>query len=376
MKCAAVIVENRFDPAGIIAAHKRFLPSDWKVIHINEPCIKNSQDYTNLLTSLPFWENLAEFERVLIFQHDSGLLRTGIEAFLPWDYVGAPWRDFLPYGGNGGLSIRSVQAMIKVIQEIPYSSEMGAEDVYFCRGIMELGLNMAPAEVCSEFSCEQVYRLGTLGYHDIDECLAPWQSANVRSQAFKTVEELDRIHVGSEAWIVGKGPSLQLLKASDFGPGPILTLNEAVLHVEPLEIQNPIYSIQKDGASPRFPNKCQCLNKTGGKCEFDMVHPSRSVLLVHELESIQCMRGYSPRLTFNNERMGIKWHDPSIFSALKMAQIMGCHRVNLLCFDSITHNSNNNFTPGIGPGAGNYTLHNEWLLKVLEWIPHRFITPE
>lgn len=168
--------------ANVIAAHQKFLPEDWRVLWVNDKSlVSNISDYNMLLTTYEFWEALP-FDKVLIIQHDSGLLREGIEKFLEWDYVGAPW-GFQEYGGNGGLSLRSREAMMKVIEQFPYRPIVhGNEDVYFSNHLVKAGCKLAPREVCFEFSCESIYRLGSLGFHAIDKYLTPKQVKNVLNQ--------------------------------------------------------------------------------------------------------------------------------------------------------------------------------------------------
>ena len=128
----------------------------------------NQIKYNQLLTSLYFWDLLKAYERVLLFQHDSGLLRGGIEYFLEYDYVGSPWQ-FQKHGGNGGLSLRSPKAMIQVIKSVKFNYHLhGNEDVYFCNHLK----NIAPREICSKFACETIFKLGTIGYHAIDKYLS------------------------------------------------------------------------------------------------------------------------------------------------------------------------------------------------------------
>lgn len=136
---AAVIVETR-EVAGfgnIVRNHLKHLPNDWKLevycadsnklFVINElhgmeytlhegVMIKTAMDYNRLLLSRSFWEDLLQYKRVLIFQSDSEILRSGIEEFLSYDYVGAPWKINFR-GGNGGLSIRNPAAMIEAIDK-------------------------------------------------------------------------------------------------------------------------------------------------------------------------------------------------------------------------------------------------------------------
>jgi hypothetical protein len=138
-KHAAVIVETR-EVQGfgqIVRNHLKHLPAHWHLevycADANQPfiekelqglaynlhsglVIKTVADYNHLFLSRGFWEGLLAYTRVLIFQADSEILRQGIEAFLHYDYVGAPWKlNFR--GGNGGLSIRNPSAMIEALDK-------------------------------------------------------------------------------------------------------------------------------------------------------------------------------------------------------------------------------------------------------------------
>lgn len=155
---AAVIVENRKLPKKVIDRHLRYLPG-YDLIVYDKHNVKTLHDYNLLMTSLEFWQKLEKYKRVLIFQHDSGLLRAGIERFYQWDYVGAPW-PFQEHGGNGGLSLRNPKAMIKTINEVAYNG--WNEDVYFSNNLKG---NLAPRSECIKFSVESEYVLGTLAYH-------------------------------------------------------------------------------------------------------------------------------------------------------------------------------------------------------------------
>lgn len=142
----------------------------------------SADGYNNLLTSAEFWEAMP-YDKVLIFQHDSRLLRKGIEEFLEWDYVGAPW-TFSAHGGNGGLSLRRKEAMLVIIENEPYkgASVDGNEDVYFCNWMKKLMMNLAPRNVCGHFSCEAIFKLGTLGFHAIDKYLSKEECEEIMNQ--------------------------------------------------------------------------------------------------------------------------------------------------------------------------------------------------
>lgn len=214
---AAVIVETRPLPdlKDILDRHMKYLPkrTDLIIFHGKKNAIAvreaskkyhnctfhnllqdelSSSEYNSLLTSTYFWDKLITYERVLIFQSDSALLRKGIEDFMYWDYVGAPWSDpSHQHGGNGGLSLRNPKVMLDVIKTRPYNESIhGNEDYYFCDLIKfrEWIGKLAPREICSRFSCEAIYKLGTLGTHAIEKYLTLEQLNNIKTQYDETTK--------------------------------------------------------------------------------------------------------------------------------------------------------------------------------------------
>jgi hypothetical protein len=176
-KLAVVLVENRPILEDIWDRHRQFLPNKTK-LYINQT-VNSISDYNRLLTSFEFWEKIDE-ENILIIQHDSALLRSGIEEFYKWDYVGAPW-TFQEHGGNGGLSFRKRSAMLRCLEIVAPFPELN-EDVYFSNALKFLKMNLAPREICSKFSCETIFKLGTLGYHAIDKYLTTEQINQINNQ--------------------------------------------------------------------------------------------------------------------------------------------------------------------------------------------------
>lgn len=137
--------------------------------------------YNQLLTSVEFWEIFTNYKRVLVFQHDSGLLRKGIENYYEWDYIGSPWK-FQKHGGNGGLSLRNPKLMKDICEKYRWHESLGNEDVFFCN-IMNRGFGkLAPRVICSEFSCETIFALNTLGWHNIHRYLKPEQVEQILNQ--------------------------------------------------------------------------------------------------------------------------------------------------------------------------------------------------
>jgi hypothetical protein len=173
---AAIIIDDREAIANkAISEHKKYLSDDWVVLNLKPPYIggiyhiKTPHVYNNILTNANFWRSCI-YDRVLIFQHDSGLLKTGIEEFLEWDFIGA-WIRNIPGCMNGGLSIRNPKVMFEICVKHPYKGMgvHGNEDIYFCNKMRELGYKLPDKETCNKFSVETEFELGSVGYHAIDK---------------------------------------------------------------------------------------------------------------------------------------------------------------------------------------------------------------
>jgi hypothetical protein len=185
MNVAAIIIDDRKEIAQeAIARHKPFIPSSWHIFHIEPPyaggiySLKFARDYNAVLTNPAFWQG-CRYDRVLIFQHDSGLLRHGIEQFLEWDFIGAPIKN-IPGCMNGGLSIRNPKVMHEICVKHPYQGMAvhGNEDIYFCNHIK----NKPSKKIAQSFSIETEFAFGSIGYHAIDKYLTPDQVKQVLNQ--------------------------------------------------------------------------------------------------------------------------------------------------------------------------------------------------
>ena len=90
-------------------------------------------DYDSVFRTTEFWKTITS-DNILIFQADTILLRTGIDEFLDYSYVGAPWLKPKEgkYVGNGGLSIRNKNRMIDIIKKYP-NDDYFKEDIYFIK---------------------------------------------------------------------------------------------------------------------------------------------------------------------------------------------------------------------------------------------------
>lgn len=138
---------------------------DWGEVIIINLGIKDltKLEYNTFFRDVKFWEQV-KGEKVFTFQLDSILLRSGIDEFLEYDYIGAPWRKPKEgsYVGNGGLSLRTRDVMI----EMSKTNDVGEviwEDIYFVKYLK--GRGVADVNVAKRFSMEDIYHPNPLGVH-------------------------------------------------------------------------------------------------------------------------------------------------------------------------------------------------------------------
>lgn len=134
--------------------------------------ITSVKDYNNLMFSAQFWRSI-EADKVLLFQTDSIILHHGIESYMKYDYIGAPWNErenervkrYIAEGklrhavGNGGFSLRTVSAMVTICERHAQEANNGSveteqEDLYVARSFEALGYKVAPVDVAYRFSTE------------------------------------------------------------------------------------------------------------------------------------------------------------------------------------------------------------------------------
>lgn len=246
---AAVIFENRLfdDTADICKQHMRMLPIDTKLYlftsdecieeythqfkKINQPVTIKSFDqakplptslkYNNIIqqvqqdkhlnallnyclniTDAAFWKQFLNYNRVLIFQRDTMLLKRGIEKFYEYDYVGAPCYNFVKDQTiqNGGLSLRNPQIMEYICRMYSWTTDLQdmmvvgqyssasffAEDIFFCLRMIKYNIGqLAPFDIAKKFSCEVKFELGTLGYHAIEKYFTEEEVKSIQKQYTK-----------------------------------------------------------------------------------------------------------------------------------------------------------------------------------------------
>jgi mannosyltransferase OCH1-like enzyme len=212
-KNVALMVESRIFPNTefIIRQFSRYLPNDFAMcIYATDDVydkyvdlahrlnnninvlklpyqLKSLKDYNDIMLNKLFWKLLDKYERVLIFQNDTMIYNYNVGDFYKYDYIGAPWpnyRNIAKNVGNGGLSMRNIDAMIYCIENeesvnipfnIVYSYENKfifngkyPEDVFFSYAMLQFGYNVADDKTASLFSIEScMYNNDTFGSHKL-----------------------------------------------------------------------------------------------------------------------------------------------------------------------------------------------------------------
>jgi hypothetical protein len=126
------------------------------------------EEYNQWLANPKFYQMInAKF--VLIFQTDSYLRRFGMESYIKenYDYIGAPWGhiSWTHQVGNGGLSLRKVDTMIRITNKHPWNGK--AEDIYFQHAFVKEGLQMPNkySDIMRSFSVETIMNSNPVGVH-------------------------------------------------------------------------------------------------------------------------------------------------------------------------------------------------------------------
>ncbi|KXH45354.1 hypothetical protein CNYM01_08573 [Colletotrichum nymphaeae SA-01] len=194
----ALLVENRANPilAPLMLHFISVVPPDWRFrfmgsvesvksinssVAIREQVAAGKLDLTYIpsnmstagqemisrfLTNLWLYETVLQpAEWLLVFQTDSILCansKQNINDYLEYDWIGAPWNPGGRWGGNGGLSIRRVSAMIDILRNQKRVDGSEPEDVWLAERLAHRpGSKVANGTVSLTFSGEMHSGEGT-----------------------------------------------------------------------------------------------------------------------------------------------------------------------------------------------------------------------
>lgn len=126
--------------------------------------------YSKFMLQPDLYQDFREYDYILVYQLDAFVFEDRVNEFcdLGYDYIGAPWldgvffkknqRETMWYVGNGGLSLRKVDAFLKWTEKGDFSSYIDYinEDLLIAVYGFPL-LNIAPIDVALSFSFETNY---------------------------------------------------------------------------------------------------------------------------------------------------------------------------------------------------------------------------
>jgi hypothetical protein len=115
--------------------------------------LANRERISQMFTDIHLYRDLLyPAEHLLVFQPDSILCANApktLNSFLEWDWVGAPWSKTATYGGNGGLSLRKISKIVKVLEKERRRIGDGAlEDLWLSSRLNALPGQLIPIAIC------------------------------------------------------------------------------------------------------------------------------------------------------------------------------------------------------------------------------------
>lgn len=227
----ALLIENRSNPilAPLMLHFMSVVPPDWRfrfmgsvesVDFINQSMsirqqvqngkldltyipsnmsVASQEEISRFLTNLWMYETvLAPAEWLLIFQTDSILCanaQRNLNDFLDYDWIGAPWNPGARFGGNGGLSIRRVSAIVDVLRSQARADFSEAEDVWLTERLGHRpDAKMANATVSLTFSGEMY--TGKTAHLATDKETAQYNSTLEAAEQGELVKGIDDFREG------------------------------------------------------------------------------------------------------------------------------------------------------------------------------------
>ncbi|RDW70080.1 hypothetical protein BP5796_08477 [Coleophoma crateriformis] len=138
------------------------MPKPWSV--------ESKEDVFRTLTDLRFYENfMPNVEWMLKFESDSIMCANSQDSLNDWlhyDWAGAPRTVTDKFAGNGGLSLRKISAVKRILGFQSRYNDTEPEDEWFGKRITVLpGAKVATAAEEQHFTVEDVWHEKPMGYH-------------------------------------------------------------------------------------------------------------------------------------------------------------------------------------------------------------------
>lgn len=157
----------------LVESHNRILHiTPWDVL--NESSYQGTSNKWGLTTQImmnpKLWQQV-EFEKVLVIQPDSVMCRNGLDSFLQFDYIGAPWtqENHGMLVGNGGFSLRTRDVMVNCASTYKFDNKRRTfnEDAFFANCVHEnQNTVLAQVDTAQSFAMENIYYPQAMAYHN------------------------------------------------------------------------------------------------------------------------------------------------------------------------------------------------------------------
>lgn len=144
--------------------------SSFAIERFEDKYFQNTVTYSALMLSVKFYTRFTKYQYVLIYQLDAFVFSDQLEAFcnLGYDYIGAPlprgtnyWKEIQARVGNGGFSLRRVNAAINVLNKsnnlVITETMRKYEDLFFayCGVCTNIDFKVPNVTIAGRFSLEQ-----------------------------------------------------------------------------------------------------------------------------------------------------------------------------------------------------------------------------
>ena len=184
-----------------------------------------------------FWEPLCDFEKILIFNVDTGIRHNSILKFLHYDFIGAHW-NHLPmadpnvFQGNGAFSIRNPKLLWYITQNYQCPESWNLDDCWFVWHLFhKVPSSVLPTKsTCAQFSTEGNDIDGTMGFHDTERYTpGAWRVYQLADGPSRTLVNVVSADVDgrdvTDLIRLGVGPNgLRVFRETCLGEGDMLSI--------------------------------------------------------------------------------------------------------------------------------------------------------
>ncbi|KAL7798295.1 hypothetical protein V8C37DRAFT_418678 [Trichoderma ceciliae] len=163
--------------------------------------IASREEVFRLLTDSRFYDQfLPGVEWILKYEHDSILCansETSLNDWLDWDWAGAPRFEDDRFSGNGGLSLRRVSVINRILSFQARFNDSEPEDEWFGKRLWVLPGAKVASRLDGAIAVEDVYMEKPMGYHvreggsNLNEHV--WGDATRRREILEYCPELSMI---------------------------------------------------------------------------------------------------------------------------------------------------------------------------------------